>query len=90
MPGRGDLQRAFPLDVPLVPSPKLSSVTNDNNTTDVGLAPGSAIHFGSLEFITDRFGHRCLSPQEQDAGAIFIGMVHSGLSLSARRPWGVL
>jgi hypothetical protein len=58
----GDLQRTFPLDVPMVASPRLSFITNDNNPTDIGLAPGSAIHFGSLEFITDPFGHLSLSP----------------------------
>jgi hypothetical protein len=65
----------------MVPSPKLSFIiTSNNNPTDVSLAPGIAIHFGSLEFITDRFGHLRLSPQERDSGAIFVGMVHNGPS----------
>jgi hypothetical protein len=49
---KGDLQRVFPLNVPMVPSPKLAFITNDNNPTSVGLAPCSAIYFRSLEFIT--------------------------------------
>jgi hypothetical protein len=76
---KGDLQHAFPLDVPMVPSPKLSFITNNNNPTGVGLAPSSAIHFSSLENIVDHFGHLSLSPQERDSGAISIGMVHNGL-----------
>jgi hypothetical protein len=59
---KGDLQRASPLHISMVPSSKLSFIANDNNPTGVGLAPGSTIHFGGLEFITDCFGHSSLSP----------------------------
>jgi hypothetical protein len=62
----------------MVPSPKLSFITNDNNPTSVDLAPGSTIHFGGLEFIADRLAHLSLSPQKRDLGAMFIGMVHNG------------
>jgi hypothetical protein len=75
-----DLQRAFPLDIPMVPSPKLSFVANGNNPTGVGLAHGDTIHFGSLEFTIDRLDHLSLSPQEGDSSAIFVGMVYSGMS----------
>jgi hypothetical protein len=40
----------------MVPSLKLSFVSNGNDPTGVGLAPGSTIHFGSLEFTTNRLG----------------------------------
>jgi hypothetical protein len=73
----------------MVPSPKLSFITNDNIPTYVSLAPGSTIHFDTLEFITDRFGHLSHSPLQRDSGSIFVGMVHSG-SPSMRHPWGVL
>jgi histidinol-phosphate/aromatic aminotransferase/cobyric acid decarboxylase-like protein len=43
-----DLQRAFPLDVPMVRSPKLFFIANYNNPTGVGLTPDNTIHFGSL------------------------------------------
>jgi hypothetical protein len=75
---KGELQRAFPLDVLMIPSPKLSFVANINNPTGASLAPGSTIHFGSLEFTVDRLSRLSLSPQEGDSSAIFIGMVHSG------------
>jgi hypothetical protein len=58
----GDLQHAFPLDVSMVPSLELSFVANINNSTGVGLTLGSFIHFGSLEFTTDRIGRLSLSP----------------------------
>jgi hypothetical protein len=60
-------------------SPKLTSIANGNNLTSVGLTPGETICFGILEFITDRFGDLSLSPEGNDSGAMFIGMVHNGL-----------
>jgi hypothetical protein len=47
---KGNFQRAFPLDDMTIPSPKHSFVANGNIPTDVSLAPGSTIRFGSLEF----------------------------------------
>jgi hypothetical protein len=72
------LQRAFPVDVLMVYSPKLFIVANDNNLTAIGLALGKTIYFGSLEFITDHFSRMSLSPREADSGVVFMGMVHNG------------
>jgi hypothetical protein len=65
-----ELQRAFPIDVLMVPSLKLSFVANGNNPTGVGLTPGGTIHFGSLDSTIDRHGRLSLSPQGWDANAI--------------------
>jgi hypothetical protein len=56
----------FPLDVLMVFSPKLTFVSNGNNTNDVGLIPSETICFGSLKFTTDRFGRLSLSPEGGD------------------------
>jgi hypothetical protein len=45
----------------MVPSLKLSFVANGDNSTGVGLDPGHTIHFGSLEFTTDRLIRLSLS-----------------------------
>jgi hypothetical protein len=55
----------------MVPSPKHSFVANDDNLTNTGLAPGSTIHFGSLEFTVDGLGRLSLSPKEWDSSVIF-------------------
>jgi hypothetical protein len=75
---KGDLQRAFLLDVLMITSLKLSFITNGDNTTSVGLAPGETIHFDSLEFTADLLGCLSLYPEEGDSGSIFEWMVHSG------------
>jgi hypothetical protein len=73
---KGDLQRAFPLDVPMVTSLKFAFVANGRNLTGVGLAPGETIRFSSLEFNVNHLGSLSISPKERDSGANFIGMVH--------------
>jgi hypothetical protein len=57
----GDLRHTFTQAILMV-APKLSFIANSNNPTDVGLAPGSTIHFRSLEFVANRFGHLSHSP----------------------------
>jgi hypothetical protein len=75
---KGDLQHAFPLDVMMVSSPKLSFIPHGNHLTSVSLALVSTIHFGSLDFTTDRLVHLSLSRQEWDSSTVFIGMVPNG------------
>jgi hypothetical protein len=64
----------------MVHSPKPITVANGNNLTDVGFTLCKTIHFGSLEFIVDNFSNMSLSLEGNDSSAIFMGMVHSGLS----------
>jgi hypothetical protein len=77
---KGGLQHTFPMDVLMVTSPKLSFIANSNNPTHIALAPGETIHFGILEFTTDHLGPLSLPPKEWDSSAIFIGMVHDGVT----------
>jgi hypothetical protein len=44
----GDLQRAFPLDVPMVHSSMLTIVTNSERLTYSGFSLGETILFGSF------------------------------------------
>jgi hypothetical protein len=73
----GGFVACFPLNVSLVHSPKPTLVANGSNLAGVGFTVGETICFGSLEFITVRIGNLSLSPEENDSGAVFIGMVHS-------------
>jgi hypothetical protein len=57
----------------MVYSPKLSLVSKDSNPTDVGLALGETISFGSLEFTTDHLVHLSLTPLEDDPCAFICG-----------------
>jgi hypothetical protein len=63
----------------MVHSPKPTVVANRNNQADIRFVLGETIYFGSLEFIADHFGNLSLSPEGNDFGAVFLGMVHNGL-----------
>jgi hypothetical protein len=65
----------FSLNILMVHSLNFTFVANDNNLIDVGFAPGETICFGSLEFIADHFSNLSLSPEGNDSGTVFIGMV---------------
>jgi hypothetical protein len=61
---KGDLQRAFPPNVLMVPSLAFIATTGDKCLPNHVSSPGRTIHFGSLEFITDHFGSLSLTPLE--------------------------
>jgi hypothetical protein len=61
----------------MVHSPKPTIVADGNHHNGVGFILGETICFGSLEFITDRFSSLSLSPEGNDLGVVFMGMVHS-------------
>jgi hypothetical protein len=68
----------FPLNVLKVCSLKLTFVANGNNLTDVGLAPGETIWFGNLEFTAHRLSNLSLSPEGNDSGTVFVGIMNNG------------
>jgi hypothetical protein len=59
---KGHLQRAFPLDVPMVPSSVLTVAAGGERLLCGGFSRGKTIRFESLEFITDHFGGLSVSP----------------------------
>jgi hypothetical protein len=67
----------FPLNISMVHSSKLTFIVNGNNLTDVGFTPGETIYFGSLKFTANCFSNLSLSPEGNDSGAVFVGMVHN-------------
>jgi hypothetical protein len=74
--GRG-IVASFPLSILMVHSPKPIIVANDNNLTGMGFTLGETIYYGRLEFNADHFVDLTLSPEGNDSGTIFMGMVPS-------------
>jgi hypothetical protein len=60
---KGDLQRTFPLDVPMVPSSMLIVASDCECLTCGSFSLGETIRFWSLEFIANCFGSLSLSPR---------------------------
>jgi hypothetical protein len=53
---KGDLQRAFPLDVPMVPSYAIVVIADGERLTCGGFSLGKTVHLGNFKFIADYFG----------------------------------
>jgi hypothetical protein len=81
---KGDLQRAFPLDVVMVPSSTIAFTTIDKHLTCGRFSLGKTVHLGNFEFIADYFGGMSLSPRRGDEGAAFMGSTHDGVSTPLR------
>jgi hypothetical protein len=77
-PGRGILQRAFPLYVPMVPSPTLVVAASGERLTRGGFSLSETVGLGSFEFITDYISGLSLSPKGSNSGATFMRSTHSG------------
>jgi hypothetical protein len=75
---KGDLQRAFPLDVLMVPSSVLTISTDGERLTCGGFSLSETVCFGTFEFITDCFGGLSLSPRRNGSDAAFMGSICSG------------
>jgi hypothetical protein len=75
--GKGDLQRAFPLDVPIVSSSVITITTDGERLTCGGFSLGETVRLGSFEFIADYFGGLSLSLRRGDSGTTFMGSTHS-------------
>jgi hypothetical protein len=80
--GKGELQRALPLDVPIVPSSTIAIVANGERLTCAGFSVGKTVRLGSFAFIANYFGDLSLSPRRGDAGTTFMGSTCSRASIS--------
>jgi hypothetical protein len=52
---KGDLQRAFPLDISMVPSSTITVVADGERPMCGGFSLGKTVHLVSFEFIADYF-----------------------------------
>jgi hypothetical protein len=68
------LQRAFPLDVPMVPSSALTVTVDGERLSSDVFSFGETILFRSLRFIADHFGGLSLSPIGDGSGARHHGL----------------
>jgi hypothetical protein len=71
--GRGNLQRAFPVDVPMVSSSMIVVAADGECLTCSGFSLGETVHLGNFEFIIDYFGDLSHSPRRGDVGSAFMG-----------------
>jgi hypothetical protein len=74
----GDLQRAFPLDVLMVPSSTIVVAADSECLRCGGFCLSETVCLGNIEFITDYFSGLSLSPRRGNTGAAFIGSTHNG------------
>jgi hypothetical protein len=59
---KGDLHRAFPLDILMVPSSVIIAATDSECLMCGGFSLSETIHLGNFKFITDYFSGVSLSP----------------------------
>jgi hypothetical protein len=76
--GKGDLQRAFPLDVLMVPSYVITIAADGEHLTSGGLSLSKTVRHGNFKFITDYIDGLSLSPRRGDTGVAFMGSTHRG------------
>jgi hypothetical protein len=74
---KGSLQRVFPLDDPMVPSSALVVAADSECLSCDVFSLSKTIHFGSIEFITDRFGGLSPSPMGDGSG-VAMGTTRGG------------
>jgi hypothetical protein len=76
----GDLHRATPLDVPMVPSSSITITADGEHLACGGFSLGEPVCLGNLEFIDDYFVGLSLSPRRGNEGTVFVGSNCGGVS----------
>jgi hypothetical protein len=77
------LQRAFPLNVLMVPSSVITVTADGECLTCGGFSFGETVCLGNFEFIADYFDGLSLYPRRGDSSVAFMGSTISG----APSPW---
>jgi hypothetical protein len=77
---KGDLQRATPLVIPMVPSSSIAITADGEHLACGGFSLGKPVRLGNFEFIANYFDGLSLSPRGGNKGAIFVGSTCSGAS----------
>jgi hypothetical protein len=75
---KGHLQRAFWLDVSMVPSSVITVTVDGECLMCGGFSLDKIDRLGNFEFIADYFDNLSLSPRRGDSGAAFMGSTQSG------------
>jgi hypothetical protein len=70
------LLRAFPLDIPMVPSSTLVVAADGEHLSHDVFSLGKTIHLGSLEFIADRFDDLSLFSMGDSSNAAVMDSTH--------------
>jgi hypothetical protein len=76
----GDLQRASPLDAPMVPASSTTITADDECLPCNGFYLSEPICLGNFEFIAIYFGGLSQSPRRGNEAAIFMGSTCSRVS----------
>jgi hypothetical protein len=77
---KGDLYRATPLDISMVPSSSITITADGERLACGGFSLSEPVGLGNFEFIADYFGGLRLSHRRGNEGAIFVGSTHSRAS----------
>jgi hypothetical protein len=77
---KGDLQHAFPLNIPMVLSSAITIATDGEHLTCGGFSLSETVHLENFEFITDYFDGLSLSCGRGNASPAFMSPTHSGAS----------
>jgi hypothetical protein len=77
---KGELQCAFPLDVPMVPTSVITVAADGERLSCGGFSLGESVCFWNFEFIADYFDGLTLSPKRSNSGTAFMGSTCRGAS----------
>jgi hypothetical protein len=66
------MQRATPLEVPMVASSSVAMTPDGEHLACIGLSLDEPVHLGNFEFIADYFSGLSLSPRRGNEGIIFM------------------